>query len=233
MTKQKVSMSWSGGKDSAFALHKILSNAKYEVMNIHTAFNSETKRVGMHGIPEALIEAQANSMGLPLEKIFLPPDTGNKTYEEVMREFCLGQKKKGVEKIVYGDIFLEDLKQYREKQLSQVGLEAVFPLWGCKTEDLIDQFIDKGFKTMICCADNKYFDSFIAGKTVTKKFIAALPASVDPCGENGEFHTFTYAGPLFKKPIEFIIGKTVLKHYNINRSNEETKYYGFWFLDLQ
>lgn len=232
MSKEKVSISWSGGKDSALSLYEILRSGKYDVVNLHTTFDGELKRVGMHGIPEILIEQQADAIGIPLEKIFLPKDKSNKSYEAVMQQFCESQKAKGISKFIYGDIFLEDLRQYREKQLEKVGLEAVFPIWGQDTYTLAHAFVNYGFKTLICCASSKHFTNSIMGKTIDNHFIENLPAGVDPCGENGEFHTFTYDGPIFKAPLAFNTGGSILKHYDIKSTDQKEKS-GFWFLKVK
>lgn len=235
MAKPKATISWSGGKDAALALYKILQSNEYEVASLHTAFDEKLKRVGMHGIPEALIEQQAASIDLPLEKIYLPVDNTHQSYEEVMEAFCLEQKEKGVEAIVYGDILLEDLKAYREKQLDKVGMKAVFPLWNAPTNSILEEFIEAGLKTLICCLNAEILPKDFLGKTIDKALGKRIAPLADPCGENGEFHTFIYGGPLFKKPLNFEIGEAVLKSYSFKKEEEgkeiEAKV-DYWFQEL-
>lgn len=216
MAKQKVSVSWSGGKDAALALYRILHSDEFEVVSLHTTFNAESKRVGMHGIPEALIEKQAEVLGLPLEKIYLPKDNSHGRYEKIMKVFCEQQQEKGVAAIVYGDILLADLKAYREKQLETVGLKAIFPLWGADTAQMANEFIGLNFKTLICCLHVQKLPKSALGKTLDKALINRIAQTADPCGENGEFHTFTFDGPLFRTPVAFEMGEAVLKSYQFN-----------------
>lgn len=229
--KKKVSLSWSGGKDSAFALYKVLQDKHLEVVNLHTSFNSELKRVGMHGTPEALIEAQADAMGIPLHKIYIPADSSNASYETAMLDFYRQQKEAGIKAIVFGDIFLQDLKAYRDQLIARAGLEAVYPLWQQDTRQLISSFLNEGFKTAICAADAKFFGQETAGSTIDQGFIEQLPAGVDPCGERGEFHTFVYDGPLYKQPIAFEGGEVVHKSYSLGAGSDTSP--GFWFADLK
>lgn len=228
--KKKVSLSWSGGKDSAFALYQVLQTSKLEVVNLHTSLNQELKRVGMHGTPELLIEAQAESADIPLEKVYIPADNTNNSYEKAMLGFYKQQKEKGVEAIIFGDIFLEDLKTYREQLLAKAGLEGIFPLWMKDTRQLIHDFVAAGFKTLICAADARFLQKEQVGKVLDLKFIEGLPQEVDPCGERGEFHTFVFEGPLFKKPVRFQAGEIVSKSYSLGGSSAESLQ--FWFADL-
>lgn len=235
MAKPKVTISWSGGKDAALALYKILQSDEVEVVSLHTTFDEKLKRVGMHGIPESLIEQQAAAIGLPLEKIYLPADSTHQSYEKVMEAFCTAQKEKGVETIVYGDILLKDLKTYREKQLAKVGIKAIFPLWGISTELLLAEFIALDFETLLCCIDAKILPKAFLGKTLNKTLGKEIAQLADPCGENGEYHTFVYNGPLFKAPLSFKKGEAVLKTYHFKKEEEgkmvEVKA-GYWFQEL-
>lgn len=212
MKKKKVSLSWSGGKDSAMALYTILKKEKFEVVSLHTSFDAASKRVGLHGVPEILIEKQAAAIGLPLEKIYLP-NNANGGYEKVMKAFCQRQKQSGVEAIIFGDIFLEDLKAYRERQLKTVGIEAIFPLWGSSTLELVNEFISLGFETLICCLNTQAIPKDYLGKTLDKGLVGKIAQNADPCGENGEFHTFVYKGPIFQTPVHYRIGSPILKSY--------------------
>ena len=221
MSKIPITVSWSGGKDSTFALYHLLQSNIYEVKSLHTVFDSKLKRVGLHGVPERLIEAQAESLGFPLEKIYLPQSDDHDAYEQVIREFCMAQKNKGIDHVMYGDIFLEDLKAYRDKQLATVGLEGVYPIWNRDTKTLVEQFVQQGFKTVVCAANAALFEKLQVGQTIDQEWLAHLPASVDPCGENGEFHTFVYDGPMFNQPVSFRKGEMVDRSYTYNRKEED------------
>lgn len=217
--KKKVTFSWSGGKDSALALYKLQQANEYEVVSLHTSFDKELRRVGMHGIPEALIDQQAASIGLPLEKIYLEKGTSHDAYEKMIKEFCLSQKKSGIEVFGYGDIFLEDLKEYREKQLETENLKAVFPLWKIPTNEIIEEFLALGFNTMLCCLNADLLPKHILGKPFDE-VKDEIASRVDPCGENGEFHTFVYEGPIFQVPIKFTLGRQLLKTYDLKKEEE-------------
>lgn len=219
MKKQKLSFSWSSGKDSALALYMLLQSDQYEVVSLHTSFDKDLRRVGMHGISESLVEQQAASIGLPLEKLYLEKDTSHETYEKMIKAFCLEQKEKGVEVFGYGDIFLEDLKVYREKQLASVGLEAVFPLWKNPTTDVVDQFLALGFDTMLCSLNAELLPKHLLGEPFSE-IKDEIIGKVDPCGENGEFHSFAYEGPIFKSPIRFELGEKLLKTYHYKKEED-------------
>jgi len=227
--KQKALFCWSGGKDSALALHKILQEDKYEVIALLTTLNREFKRVSMHGVREELLEKQAASIGLPLIKMYVSEGT-NQEYEQEMEKLLLEYKAKGVTKIIFGDIFLEDLRAYRESNLAKVGLAAEFPLWKKNTKNLIEEFFNLGFKTIICCVNDAYLDENSVGVELDKKFVNQLSSNIDPCGENGEFHTFCYAGPIFKFPVEFGSGEKIYKALDATLQTSDTK--GFWYCDL-
>jgi uncharacterized protein (TIGR00290 family) len=221
MNKIKVSMSWSGGKDSAFALYKILQEGSYEVVSLHTVINDGTKRVGMHGVREDLINVQAEKIGIPLVKLYLESSENHVAYEALMRSFYNECVTKGITAIVFGDIFLEDLKKYREDMLMQSGLHSLFPLWKKDSKQLIDDFIDTNFKTLICAANAKFFTENSLGKTIDHPFINALPTNVDPCGEYGEFHTYVYDGPIFNSAVCFRFGEIVSKQYQYQQQNAD------------
>jgi uncharacterized protein (TIGR00290 family) len=234
--KPKAIFCWSGGKDSSLALYKILEQNEYEVVALLTTLNEEFKRVSMHGVREELLEKQAQAIGLPLIKMFVKEGT-NAEYEKNMEEVLLQYKSQGVSKVIFGDIFLEDLRVYRENNLAKVGLEAVFPLWKNNTLELIYEFLHLGFKTITCCINDAHLNENHAGEEITPAFIKALPAKVDPCGENGEFHTFCFDGPIFKKPIPFIKGEKIYRPLNIPSNNDCTLNSnfvtrGFWFCEL-
>lgn len=232
--KEKVILCWSGGKDSALALYKILQENKYEVVGLLTTLNRTYKRVSMHGIREELLNAQVASIGLPLIKMFVSEGT-NSEYEKNMESLLLKYKKQGVSKIIFGDIFLEDLREYRENNLKKVGLIAEFPLWEKNTRELVTEFIAHGFKTVICCVNDAFLGEEIVGKEITNEFIRTLPENIDPCGENGEYHTFCYDGPIFKIPVKFTAGEKIYKPLEIKSINSTKKIMtkGFWYIELK
>jgi uncharacterized protein (TIGR00290 family) len=232
--KQKAIFNWSSGKDSALALYKTLQEEKFKVTSLLTSINEEFQRISMHGVSVLLLEKQAESIGFPLIKLELPKAQSMEEYQELMSSTMTKIKSQGVTHSIFGDIFLEDLRKYREDQLQSIGMEAVFPLWKKNTTDLIYEFLDLGFKTIVTCVNETYLDKSFAGRIIDASFIKDLPENVDPCGENGEFHTFTFDGPIFKNPIDFEIGEVVKKTYPKPKSDEseEDGEYIFWFCDL-
>lgn len=228
--KEKAIFCWSGGKDSALALYKILLEDKFEIVALLTTLNAAFKRISMHGVREELLEQQALAIGLPLVKMYVNEGT-NAEYEKEMEKLLLEYKAKGVTKVIFGDIFLEDLRTYRENNLSKVGLKAEFPLWNKNTSELIKEFLSLKFKTITCCVNDAYLSEDKVGVEINSEFIETLPKTVDPCGENGEYHTFCYDGPIFKTPIKFSKGEKVYKPLEIN-SVDSSKTKGFWFCDL-
>lgn len=232
--KPRAIFNWSSGKDSALALYKILQEDRFEITSLLTSINKEFQRISMHGVPVSLLEKQAESLGLPLMKLELPAEPSMDEYRELMLQTMNQYKNQGATHSVFGDIFLEDLRKYREDQLQSIGMQGVFPLWKISTADLIHEFLDLGFKTIITCVNEMYLDKSFAGRIIDRDFIRDLPENVDPCGENGEFHTFTFDGPLFKNPIEFKIGETVKKTYPKPKSGDNggNEDYVFWFCDL-
>lgn len=229
--KTKSIFCWSGGKDSALALYKVLEEGQHEVIALLTTLNSEYKRISMHGVKEELLDKQAAAIGLPLIKMYVKEGT-NEEYEKEMEQLLLNYKAQGVTTILFGDIFLEDLRTYREHNLTKVGLRAEFPLWQRDTKELINEFLALGFKTITCCVNDAYLGEDKVGVEVNKTFIDALPENVDVCGENGEYHTFCYAGPLFKKAIEFTIGEKIYKPLSIQLADSTNQTKGFWFCEL-
>jgi uncharacterized protein (TIGR00290 family) len=218
--KKKVTISWSGGKDSAFALHKVLQSGAFRVAGLHTVISEETKRVGMHGVRETLIEKQAEAMGLPLTKLYLESSESHSAYERLMRGFYQQCAHEHIEAVVFGDIFLEDLRVFREELLKPSGLLGIYPLWKLDTGQTISDFIRSGFRTLICAANEKYFTPAQMGMTIDDELVRQLPPAVDPCGENGEFHTFVYDGPVFKRPIACKKGEVVAKTYTYQKVDE-------------
>lgn len=232
--KTKALFNWSSGKDSALALYNIIQENQYEVTTLLTSINKEFQRISMHGVHVNLLEQQASLLGIPLTKMELPKEPSMEEYQEIMNTTMAEIKGQGITHSIFGDIFLEDLRQYREKQLHSIGMQAVFPLWKQNTSDLIREFLKLGFKTIVTCVNGTYLDKSFAGRIIDQQFLDDLPENVDPCGENGEFHTFTFDGPIFKSPVQFEIGETVKKTYPKPKSNPEDQdeEYVFWFCDL-
>lgn len=237
--KPKAIFNWSGGKDSALCLYKILQEREYDVLTLLTSVSEKYQRVSMHGVRVELLHDQAESIGLPLVKMEVPDMPTMEAYEKAMTHILLDLKKGGATVSVFGDIFLEDLRKYREEKLALVNLIGVFPLWKRSTKELINEFIDLGFKTILTCVNEKYLDKSFAGRIIDRNFLKDLPADVDPCGENGEFHTFVFDGPVFKKPVSFTVGEIVYRKHeapqNISSdacNNNSPFNTGFWYCDL-
>jgi uncharacterized protein (TIGR00290 family) len=207
----KCIFNWSGGKDSALALYQCLQNPELDIRYLITTVNDKFDRISMHGVRVELLKLQAESIGIPLYQIRLPEMPDMQTYDETMRHHLMQLKLDGITHSVFGDIFLEDLKKYRDERLAEVGLTGIYPLWKRDTRELIDEFLELGFGTVIACVQARLKD--FAGKEISQELVAALPDGVDPCGENGEFHTFAFKGPIFKKPINHITGEMVFKEY--------------------
>ncbi len=216
---EDVLFCWSGGKDSAMALHALQSAQSHRVTALLTTVTEEFDRISMHGVRRVLLERQAESIGLPLHAVLIPPQCVNATYEARMNEALNEHLGRGVRRVAFGDIFLEDLRVYREQNLAQIGMEALFPIWKRDSRELAREFLRLGFQAITVCVDPRVLDSFFAGRVLDESFFADLPPGVDPCGENGEFHTFVFDGPVFQEPIQFVIGEKVLRD-------------GFYFCDL-
>lgn len=242
---EKVVFNWSTGKDSAYALYKLMHQPQFEVVSLLTSVSAQFNRVSMHGVRVELLEMQVKSIGFPLLKMEIPEMPTMEVYENVVRSTLLQLKEQGVTASVFGDIFLEDLRKYREEKLEQLQLKGVFPLWKLPTKQLIQEFIDLGFKTIVTCVNESYLDKSFVGRVIDQKFLSDLPTNVDPCGENGEFHTFTFEGPIFSKPIDFTIGEVVYRTYPSPKETTATSYdcedkeedkqsknSGFWYCDL-
>jgi len=216
---EPVVFSWSGGKDSVLALF-LLNREKFNVRTLITSISEEYIRVSMHGVRKELLEKQANSIGIPLITISLPKETTNEEYEKIMKREMLYFKSHRIYHVVFGDIFLEDIRKYRELNLSKIGMKAIFPLWKKDTKELAQNFINLGFMAIITSIDSKFLDGSFVGKIFDRDFIDSLPSNVDPCGENGEFHSFVFDGPIFSYPIQFQKGEIVFRE---NR---------FYYIDL-
>lgn len=197
----KIALSWSGGKDSAWALHLLRQQAEYEVVALVTTLNSHFNRVAIHGFREELLDAQAASIGLPLWKIPLPWPCTNEDYEARMRAVCDRATAEELVGFAFGDLFLEEIRAYREKMLAPTGLKPIFPVWGIPTDGLARTMIAGGLRARLTCVDLKHLDARFAGRDFDDSLLRDLPASVDPCGERGEFHTFVYDAPVFREPV--------------------------------
>lgn len=228
-TTMKALMNWSGGKDSALALY-LLQQQNTPPLTLFTTLNKAFQRISMHGVRLPLLQAQAQALNLPLKIVDIPEQVSMEQYNQLMQQALIPFKEQGITHSVFGDIFLEDLKAYREEQLAKLGLEAHFPLWGKPTSQVMKEFLQLGFKTLVVAANAKLLDKSFVGRVIDKQFLEDLPEHVDPCGENGEFHTFVFDGPNFSHPIPFQVGETVLKTYK--HSQEVAWDNQFWFCDL-
>jgi uncharacterized protein (TIGR00290 family) len=209
----KIVLSWSGGKDSALALEKLMYNGQYNVVGLFTTYNQSTQKINLHNVPLNLIRKQAESLDLPLFEIALPPNASNSKYENAHKDLFHKLKQEGVTHIGYGDIFLEEIRKYRESVAEKAGMQTYFPLWGLTSAELADEFIDRGFKAIITAIDTAKLATQKLGKIYNEEFIADLPTDVDVCGENGEFHTFVYDGPIFKQPLKYFLGDVYMESY--------------------
>jgi uncharacterized protein (TIGR00290 family) len=215
----KTWLSWSSGKDSAWSLETLRCGGQVEVAGLFTTLNAEFDRVAMHAVRRTLVEAQARAAGLDLHVIHIPHPCPNAEYERIMGAFVAKARAQGVEAMAFGDLFLADIRAYRERQLACSGIAPLFPLWGCDTHALAREMIGGGLVAHVTCIDPARLDRSLAGRTFDRAFLADLPAHADPCGENGEFHTFVSAGPMFRGPLSV-------------RAGEITERDGFVFADL-
>ena len=244
MMKEKIVFCWSGGKDSALALNRLLQDDRYEIVSLLTTCNEHYQRVSMHGVRLELLDQQAQAIGLPLEKIFVSRLSSNGEYERKMSGCLLAHQARGVTGCVFGDIFLADLKRWREENLAKVGLRGIFPLWKIDSRELLREFFALGFGSVICCANDEWLGADTVGRNIDPEFIRSLPAEVDPCGENGEFHSFAFSGPVFREPVKFTVGEKIYRPLEQTHPGSaanaspvcplpgarRTK--GFWFCDL-
>ena len=208
---EKVLFAWSGGKDSAIALYEIQQSQNYEIVSLLTTITEDYNRVSLHGVPATLVEQQAKSLGLPIEEVFIPKDSSNEEYEAKMGKTLIKFKQDGISSVVFGDVFLEWVRQYRENNLSKLGMKGTFPIWGRDTAQLTRSFIALGFQAITTCIDTKVLDQRFLGRIIDESFLAQLPPNVDPGGENGEFHSFVFNGPIFKEKIAYSPGEQVLR----------------------
>jgi uncharacterized protein (TIGR00290 family) len=217
---EKVLFTWSGGKDSVLALYELQRGNDHEVVSLLTTLTEDYDRISMHGVRSILLQQQAHSLGLPIEKVYISKNCSNDEYEAKMRVVLQKYLTAGVSSVVFGDIFLEDLRKYREDNLSKIGMEAIFPIWKRDTVELARGFIELGFKAIITCVDSNVLGKAFTGRLYDHQFLSELPSTVDPCGENGEFHSFVYDGPIFQKRVLYTKGEIVFRD---NR---------YWYCDL-
>ena len=219
MMKKPIVMCWSGGKDSTLALSALLASPEWEVVELLTTVTEGYDRISMHGVRRELLELQAQSLGLPLKQVLIPPTCVNETYQQRMAEACAHYKALGITHMAFGDLYLQDIKDYRDAQMAKAGMTAIYPVWGLDTRQLAQDFIKRGYRATLCCTDPKQIPPEFCGQDYTLDMLAALPKTADPCGENGEFHTFVHDGPEFSRPVPCIKGQAVLRD-------------NFWFCDL-
>ncbi|MDB6040539.1 MAG: protein of unknown function ATP-binding region [Verrucomicrobiales bacterium] len=209
MAKEPVVFGWSGGKDSALALQEILRSRLYEVVALLTTCTEGFRRISMHGVRCSLLKTQASQLGIPLRKVFIEKGSSNADYEVRMCAALLEYQKAGVNKVIFGDLFLEQIREYRDRMLAGIGMSALYPLWGRNTRALAGEFIRAGFQAVLVCVDPRQLDASFAGRLYNETLLSELPSTVDPCGENGEFHTFVFNGPIFQKPVKYRPGRVV------------------------
>jgi uncharacterized protein (TIGR00290 family) len=208
----RILLSWSSGKDSAWALHVLRQDPAYDVVGLLTTLNQAFQRVAMHGVRRQLVERQAAAAGIALWTVPLPWPCPNEQYERLMAQACAQAVAQGIEGIAFGDLFLEDVRAYRERQMKGTGLDPIFPLWGRPTRELAEEMIASGLKAKLTCIDLRKLDASFAGREFDEAFLADLPEGVDPCGERGEFHSFVYAGPMLEAMVPVVVvGETVVR----------------------
>ena len=215
-SKVPVLMAWSGGKDSTLALAELRASREWKVAGLLTTVTEEYDRISMHGVRRRLLERQAEALGLPLRIVLIPPASSNTTYEERMAAELARVREEGIREVAFGDLYLEDVRAYREQLLGSVGMGAVFPLWGRPTADLARRFINEGYRAVLSCVDTQQIDAAFAGRYYDPALLSELPDSADPCGENGEFHSFVHDGPGFAFPISFLRGEQVMREDRFN-----------------
>jgi uncharacterized protein (TIGR00290 family) len=211
--KERVVVSWSGGKDSALALHELRKSDRYQIVALLTTVAEQYRRVSHHGVRETLLRMQAEAIGLPLDTLYLPSGPSDtctfEQYEELMGRKMAEYRGAGVMRVVHGDIFLEDLREYRQRNLAKLKMEGLFPIWQRDTTELIRAFTELGFRAYVTCVDAEKLPASFVGRQIDAGFVRDLPEGVDPCGENGEYHSFVYAGPIFHRPLRVEVGEIV------------------------
>lgn len=230
--KARAVFNWSGGKDSALALWKILAEGRYEIVALLTTVNREEQRSTMHGIPVSLLHRQAERIGIPLHIVDLTPQGGMIDYNKAMHDATLHFAKQGVTHFIFGDIFLHDVKAYREEKLTPLGITVVEPLWGMTPGDVMEMFLQSGLQTVIVTTNAELLDERYIGRTIDRELIDGLPPGIDICGENGEYHTFCHDGPLFDRPIPFCLGEPRQATYPVRLDDGTVRDYSYWFAGL-
>lgn len=210
-SRTPILLAWSGGKDSALTLASLRDSPKWRVAALLTTVTEEYDRISMHGVRTDLLRAQAVALDLPLRIVSIPPSSSNETYELRMGRALDEARAEGIDTVAFGDLFLTDVREYRERMLETVGMRAIFPLWGRPTDELARHFIDSGHRAVLTCVDTDQIDASFAGREYDSSLLEELPVGADPCGEKGEFHTFVYDGPTFPSPVEWKRGETVLR----------------------
>jgi uncharacterized protein (TIGR00290 family) len=214
--KDQVLIGWSGGKDSALALYELKHEGSFDIAAMLTTVTEGYDRISMHGVRRTLLLQQAEALGYPLEEITIPQNCTNEIYEQRMQKTLEKYRRQGISAAAFGDLFLEDIRAYREERMSRIAMRCLFPLWGKPTADLARQFVDLGFRAIVACVDTRAIAAEFAGREYDEDFLSDLPAGADPCGENGEFHTFVYDGPIFSRPLQVQRGEKVLRENRFN-----------------
>jgi uncharacterized protein (TIGR00290 family) len=216
---EDVLVSWSGGKDSCLALYELGQEGRHRAAALLTTVTRDYDRISMHGVRRVLLERQAESLGLPLRQVLISKGATNEEYEREMAAALSEYRERGVDAVVFGDLFLEDVRAYREQFLARHGMRGLYPVWMRDTGEFVRRFIALGFKAVVTCVSGEALDGSFAGRVIDEEFLASLPPGVDPCGENGEFHSFVFAGPSFREEVKFAVGERVFRD-------------SFWFCDL-
>lgn len=225
-----ITLNWSSGKDAAMAYLQLLRNKDYQVKSLLTTLSSEHKRISMHGIREAVLDRQSALMNMPLQKIYLEQHASMESYNSTMRNALTVLKEQSISTVAFGDIFLEDLRAYREQQLAIENFTAIFPLWKNNTRELVGAVEDAGVKAIIVCVNDRYLGKEFLGREINRQLLHSLPANVDPCGENGEYHTLVIDAPFFSEELKIRTGETVYKTYSPDDAGKWDS--GFYFLDI-
>lgn len=231
--KEKAVFNWSGGKDSALALTQVLQEGRYDVVSLLTTVHRTTRQSSMHHIPQSLLKRQAESIGIPLFEVELPPEGSMISYREAMDTAARHFLEQGITHFIFGDIFLHDVRTYRERQLAPLGIEVAEPLWGRSSEAVMREFLGTGLKTVVVTAQADLFGPETIGRRIDRAFLDSLPAGTDPNGENGEYHTFCFDGPIFRRPVPFRLGDPFSRSFDVRLDDGSTRTYTYWFARLE
>ena len=231
MDRLKAVFNWSGGKDSALALYRILQEERFEVVALLTTVSAENGESTMHAIPEGLLRRQAERIGIPLHVVRVGAGSGAEGYDAAMERAVEHFRRGGVTHFVFGDIFLEDVRRYRESRLERCGIEVVEPLWGVASHEAVEEFLKRGFRTVVVTVEERLGRERV-GRVIDDRFVWELPEGVDCCGENGEYHTFCFDGPIFSEPVPFTLGETLYRSFEVKLDNGDVRRYGYWFAGL-